>query len=155
MSIYGLVYTTLQTYGGPAKPIGMFFRRLVIPLNFDLQIAGPVDEEFIDPSTLQFCQDSNAGIQILVYVLDQLANPTDISAASSMVFRFLRPDGTTFYKSANFLTNGMDGGLYYITTESDFIQDGTWQVQAAFKLAGDPKSTVWGPFLVTENIIAP
>ncbi len=155
MSVYGIQYTSTQCYGGPGAPFGMMYRRLVIPLNFDLQIAGPVDTEFIDPSTLQFCHACNSGIQILVYVLDQLANQANISAASSLRFRFLRPDGTTFNRTANFLTNGADGGIYYLVTDTDFVQAGAWQVQASFVLAGDQKTTNWGPFLVSPNIVAP
>lgn len=127
----------------------------MIPLDFGLQIAGPINPAFNPPSPLQECQELNAGIQIVVYVLDQLANPTNISAASSLFLLFQRPDGSTFNKVANFLTNGQDGGLYYTVVDTDFSQDGTWFVQASFLLVGDKKTTRQGSFLVGPNILAP
>lgn len=153
MSVYGQVVSTLGLYGGPAKPSGILYRRLVISLSFDLQIAGPGAIDF--PSTLQSCQDANSGIQIVAYVLDQLGNPADISGASAKVLKFQRPDRTAFSLAGLFLTNGMDGAISYITTESDLVMNGTWFVQAGFLLAGDQKTTRWGRFIVEPNIIDP
>ena len=151
MSIYGPVVTTLQLYGGPGAPIGSLYRRLLIPLIFQLQIAGPDAVDF--GVAAQACQDANDGIQVIVYVLDNLLNPVDLSASSATFLKFLKPDGSAVKIAAAFLTNGMDGALTYTTTETDFVQDGVWQVQAAFILAGDHKTTRWGSFTVYPNIL--
>jgi hypothetical protein len=153
MSVSGFIVSTLQLYGAPGRLYGVYNRRLVIPLTFDLQIAGSGSGQF--PSSLQACQNGNAGIQIAAYVVDQLGNPVDISAATNAKLRFQRPDGTAYSIAVLFITNGMDGGLGYITSETDFIQDGTWSVQASFLLSGDKKTTQWGNFTVDANIAAP
>lgn len=127
----------------------------MIPLQLDLQIAGPVSGDFNPPNPLQSCQDGNAGIQVVVTVLDQLANPANISAATGLRMNFMRPDGTTVGMTANFLTNGQDGSVYYTTSGPDLAQDGVWQVQASFSIAGQAKTTRWGQFQVGANIITP
>lgn len=151
MSIFGPVVSMLQPYGASGKTIGMLFRRIMIPLTFDLQVAGPNATD-LDDDVPQSCQDANAGIQIIAYVIDNLGNAIDISGASAMTLRFRKPDGTTMEKTASFLTNGMDGGVVYASEEDDFNQDGPWDVQAAFTVAGDKKTTRWGHFNVDPNI---
>ncbi len=155
MSIFGPVVSMLNLYGGPGKTIGMLFRRIVIPITFDLQVAGPISVLFSEPSPLQSCQEMNDGIQVAVYILDELANPLNVSSASATYLLFQRPDGTTFRRAASFITNGADGGVYYTTEEADFTQGGPWNVQASFLLAGDEKTTRLGSFRVEANIIAP
>jgi hypothetical protein len=149
------VASVLGLYGAPCRTFGLQYWRLMIPLNFYLQVGGPISVVFDMPSPLQSCQDGNSGIQIVVYVLDQLANPANISSASSTSLLFMRPDETTFNRVASFVTSGMDGGLFYTVLDTDFLQDGLWQVQASFTLAGDKKTTRIGSFVVGGNIIAP
>lgn len=153
MSIYGKITTVLWPGGTPGAPMGLLHRRLVIPLTFDLKIAGPVSDAFASVS--QFCQDANGGIQIVVYAMDQDGDSVDISGASLLSLRFQRPDATAFNKDASLLTNGMDGAMQYTSSNTDFLMDGLWQVQASFTLAGDKKTSHWGSFTVYPNIIAP
>lgn len=152
MSVYGQLVSVLNLYGGPGKTLGMFYRRIMLPISFYLQIGGPVSIEFTTPEALQNFQACNSGVQVTAYILDQLANPLNISSASATYLLFLRPDGTSFNRIANFVTNGYDGGIYYLTTESDFTQVGNWQLQASFSLAGDLKTTRWSSFQVASNI---
>lgn len=151
MSVFGPVVTTLQLYGGPGRPIGKLYRRLVISLSFDLQVAGPDSTDF--STAAQSCQDANAGIQIIARVLGTEGDPINISAASDLVLRFQKPDGTTVGKVASFLTNGMDGAVYYTTAGADFDMDGEWQVQASFSISGESKTTRWSSFSVNPNIV--
>lgn len=154
MSVYGRVVTTLQLGGTPGAPVGLLHRRLVIPLTFDLHVAGLDSTNFMEVLPAQSFQDASAGIQLVVVIVDQAGDAVDISAATVLTLRFKRPDGLAFSKTGTLLTNGMDGAIQYTSLETDFIVDGTWAVQAYFVLAGDKKSTRWGAFGVNPNILS-
>ena len=153
MSVYGPTFSVLHLYGCSSRPVGTFWQKIMIPLSFYLQVAGPVPLVFAPPSPLQFCQGRNPNIQIAVYALDQLANPLNISAASAMQINFRQPSGGNFYRTASFVTNGYDGGFFYNSLITDFIQDGEWMVQGQFTVSGQTMTTQLGKFLVESNVM--
>lgn len=154
MSIRGRVVTALWPGGTPGAPMGLLYRRIVIPLTFDLHVAGLDSTDFVEVLPAQSFQNANAGIQLVVVVVDQAGDAVNIGAATVLTLRLKRPDGRAFSRAASLLTNGMDGAVQYTSTETDFIMDGTWAVQAYFVLAGDKKSTRWGAFTVNPNILS-
>ena len=53
----------------------------------------------------------------------------DVSAATTKQIKFKRPDGTSFTKTASFLTDGTDGRLLYVTVNGDLNMAGNWKLQ--------------------------
>lgn len=148
MAILGQPITALPSYG----TIGMPYRRpLVIPVEFQLQVAGQFQpNKFI--VTQNFCQVANAGIQFIVTVLDENLDPLDIMGANPIVLAFQAPDGTQTPKAATFLTNGLDGAIYYTTNDTDILEAGLWYLQAQVTIGGTILTTLWGQFEANANL---
>jgi len=72
---------------------------------------------------------------ILVFTILEDNVPAPISDATTKTIKFEKPDGTTFSKTADFLTDGSDGKLKYVTAEADFDTAGVWRVQAFVELS--------------------
>lgn len=124
---------------------------LVIPVQFQLQVAGAYNPPgFI--VTSNFCQVANAGIQFIVTALDQNQNPLNISGATSLMLVFQKPDGTEVVQTAQYVTNGIDGEIYYISTDTDFVEFGLWYVQAQVIVGGAVLTTQLGQFQVNNNL---
>ena len=65
----------------------------------------------------------------------------DISSASEIQFKFLKPDGSTTTKSKSagevtLTTDGTDGKARYKTESSFLDQRGSWRVQGIVTIAG-------------------
>ena len=77
----------------------------------------------------------------------------DVSDASSIMFTFKRPDGTTFTKSGSFTSDGTDGKVQYTTLDGDLNGAGTWSLQILVVTSGGlSHNTTVGTFRVFENI---
>ena len=147
MGILGQPVSGLGTWGGPG---GSWRFPLVIPVALQLQVAGAFQGTFVQ--TNSFCQVANAGIQFVVTVLDQNGNPLNISGATSLVIAFQLPDGTQVLKTATYVTNGIDGQLYYVTTATDLLEAGLCYVQAQVVVGGSTLTTAWGQFQANANL---
>jgi len=76
----------------------------------------------------------------------------NISTASTKTFIFGRPDGSTFNKTAVFVTDGSDGLLEYATVDGDLNVAGTWSLQVyVVTSAGSHYSNI-GNFKVFDNL---
>ena len=53
----------------------------------------------------------------------------DVSAASTKQLKFKRPDGSSFTKTATFVTDGTDGKIQYVTVDGDLNMAGAWTQQ--------------------------
>lgn len=143
----GQPFTRLGQWGGP----GASYRfPIVIPINMQLQVAGPQPVAFVD--TLQFCQIANAGIQVIVQLLDQNGNPLNISGATALIIAFQQPDGTQFTRTAQYVSTGIDGQIYYVTTAADITEAGLWYAQAQITVGGATLTTQWGQFQANANL---
>lgn len=60
--------------------------------------------------------------------------PVDISTATAKQIIFMKPDGTTTAKTADFTTDGTDGKIRYIATTGDLNLSGGWKIQAKVTL---------------------
>ena len=89
-----------------------------------------VDELFIGDTgtSIEFlikeCDDSDPDNPVEVLV--------DVSSATTMVITFLKPDATTLVVNnpeVEFLTDGTDSVIRYLTIESDLDVVGTWKGQ--------------------------
>lgn len=123
---------------------------IVIPLEFDLQVAGVFQGTFV--STGNFCQINNAGIEFVVKFLDQNEQPLDISGATSISIAFQEPDGTQNTVTAQYVTNGIDGEIYYVTNNTDIDEVGLWFVQGQVTVGGSVLTTALGQFEANENL---
>lgn len=128
-----------------------YTRPLVIPVDFTLQVAGEFQPtKFV--VTHNFCQVANAGIQFIVQVLDENLDPINLFGATSLVLAFQAPEGTQFTKTAQFLTNGIDGKIYYVTNDTDLLEAGLWYVQAHVMVGSAQLTTLWGQFQANANL---
>jgi hypothetical protein len=55
--------------------------------------------------------------------------PADISGATLLQIRFERPDGSTFTRTAQIASNGLDGKVAYLVQANDLNQAGDWRYQ--------------------------
>src|SRR5262245_53446698 len=90
---------------------------------------------------------------LLTYVDPDTGSAMDLSNATTKNLIFRRPDGRTFTRAAEFVTNGADGKLKYITTAADDTTPaGRWRVQAdVIKPDYEGRSRV-GMYWVLRNI---
>ena len=147
MAILGQPVSGLGSWGGPA---GAWRFPIVIPLQFGLQVAGVFQGTFV--STGNFCQIENAGIQLVVQFLDENGDPLNISGATSLQIAIQQPDGTQVLKAASYVTNGIDGQLYYVTTATDLLEAGLCYVQGQVVVGGSTLTTAWGQFQANANL---
>jgi len=96
----------------------------------------------------------NIGVKFLVTIKDQDCSVIDISTASLKRLYFKAPDNTISYFSATFQTDGTDGEIYYITSNSsDLNIAGVWQIQAYVEIGTAKLFSNIGKFNVEENLI--
>ena len=76
----------------------------------------------------------------------------DVSAASSKEIIFLKPDGTSVTKTAEFGTTGIDGIIKYTTIEDDLDTVGGWKLQAKVTLPTGTWSSDISKFKVYSNL---
>ncbi len=55
--------------------------------------------------------------------------PIDISTYDVLNIIFTKPDGTSVVQTAQFVTDGTDGQIYYSTIAGDIDQAGIWKIQ--------------------------
>lgn len=76
----------------------------------------------------------------------------DVSSATVKQVIFEKPDGTILTKNADFVNDGVDGKIEYVTVTDDIDAAGTWKLQGKVALtAGAYKSSVH-EFRVYENL---
>lgn len=146
--------TTLTPNGlpGPAPaeglvpPIGP-----IVILAFTLPIAGPVPN-VIQPPVPQSCQNACPNVALQALVIDQAGAPVDLSAASSVSFWLLGPDGTPRPVVAALVNNGADGLIQYLTSNQDLPEAGTWALQAQLVFGSTVIVTRWAYFNVEPNV---
>lgn len=94
------------------------------------------------------------GANIIVTVEEdgEVIDALETVTAKSLVFR--KPNGVGITKTADFVTDGTDGKLKYVT-ESGFLDvKGTWRIQAQLTFPGSGYSgpTEVGTFQVLANV---
>ncbi len=76
----------------------------------------------------------------------------DVSAATSLLMWFQRPDGTSFERDAELVTDGTDGVIQYVTEQGDLDQSGRWRVQPVVGLNGGVNHGNVVKFKVNANL---
>lgn len=123
---------------------------IVIPLQFLLQVAGMFLGTFV--VTNNFCQIKNAGIQLVITFLDENGNLLDIYGATNLTIALQAPDGTQTSFPAQYVTNGLDGQIFYVTTATDLTEAGLWYVQGQVTIGGAVLTTALGQFEANSNL---
>lgn len=68
---------------------------------------------------------------ILTYRNPDTGSVMDLSDATVKNLVFKRPSGETFVKAADYVTDGADGKLKYVTVDADdTMPAGAWRIQA-------------------------
>lgn len=78
-------------------------------------------------------QKGNIGTRFIARIIDETTKaPKPINGTSSIEFHFRKPGGiTVIEKTAQFLTDGTDGLMYYETTSAEDLDTvGVWRIQA-------------------------
>lgn len=78
--------------------------------------------------------------------------PIDISASTVKELIFRKPDGSVVTVTADFVTNGEDGALEWITEAGDMEPWGTYQVQPNIAIPGFTGRGQRVPFEVLKNL---
>ena len=77
----------------------------------------------------------------------------DISTATVKEIIFLKPDGTKVVNTADFLTDGSDGIIYYAPTlATELDQEGNWKIQARVVMPTGTWSSDVQKFKVYPNL---
>ena len=94
--------------------------------------------------------DVGTSLEATIYVAPKQI--LDLSTASVKNILFRKPDGTVHIKTADFVTDGTDGKLRYVTIASDFDQTGDWSWQARLEFTTGTWSSNVKRFFVYENV---
>lgn len=100
----------------------------------------------------QFAQVGDAGVAIVVAVLDETGAAVNISGADALEIKMLMPDQTTRDLAASLYSDGADGKLQFVTLPDTLVQAGEYKVQGVVTLSGVRKSTRQGGFWVYDNV---
>lgn len=77
----------------------------------------------------------------------------NISTATVKVLKIQRKDKTVFQKDMDFVTDGSDGKLKYITSGSDIDMKGTWKGQVYLEMPGGKWHTSKFDMEVDDNLV--
>lgn len=88
-------------------------------------------------------------------IVDDVEDLVNVSAATSKVIRFNKPDGVAVDKVADFFTDGSDGIIQYVSVVDDLDVPGKWRLQALIVTPVGEWSSEIETFWVKENLDAP
>jgi len=143
--------TALGVYGGPVASYGDI---LMSDLNFVLQLAGPVKQDFSSVFPTMVCRVGDEGVRVIVQIVDSNGEAVNLRDASVLKMKFLKPGGQKYDGTPVFLTNGFDGKIVVTSSNTvpPFDQSGQWFLQAEAMISSIKQSTEWGAFEVEDNI---
>lgn len=104
-------------------------------------------------TAFEFLQKDAIGAQIQVTVVEDDVI-VDLSTATTKTLYFRKPNGTTVSKTADFVTDGTDGKLKYVTESAFLDMAGMWNIQAYVQFPGGGYAGrgAVGLFLVESNL---
>ncbi len=92
------------------------------------------------------------GTQFISTINKQTGVPIDISGATSITFRFLKPNGTAVDKTGSLYMGGTTGKTIYIIEDGLFDVSGLWKYQVIILIGGGKWYTNIVEFTVYPNI---
>jgi hypothetical protein len=81
---------------------------------------------------MEDCTEIRVGdinVQMILNIIED-GEPVDLSTVFSTEILIRKPDGVLLTNSANFMTDGTDGRIYYNSVAGDFDQEGIHKIQA-------------------------
>ncbi len=94
----------------------------------------------------------DAGTSFEAQIRKEDDTPYPLNDATKMEFWFQKPDQTYIIRTAEWLTDGTDGWLTYLTDAVDLDQVGTWRYQAYIEKGPVIKHSDIGKFKVYANL---
>jgi hypothetical protein len=91
------------------------------------------------------------GTQLIMTVKDD-GEIVDISPSVNLVVILKKPNGETYSKSGQLLTNGSDGKMYYTSINGDFNVPGNYKIQGIVTLPNGTFYTSISTFKVFCNL---
>jgi hypothetical protein len=76
----------------------------------------------------------------------------DISSATTKQIIIHKPDGTHLIRDVNFVTDGTDGKIYYLTVTGDLDQSGEYMTQSYVDFPGFKGYSAITSFTVYANV---
>lgn len=125
-------------------------------INLTLQLAGPRAMTFFPVTPQQSIRVGDQGIRVVASIVDGDGEAVNIRAATTMTMKLLQPDDSADDIAGLLLSNGADGKVYFLSSDTvpPFDQAGEWQLQVKLVIGGVTQSTKWGSFTVEPNIDA-
>jgi hypothetical protein len=81
---------------------------------------------------------------------DDTVYPIDNSQVKE--FHFQKPDGSLIVRNGQYIVDGTDGGIKYITNDTDLDQEGTWRYQVYIERGPVEIHSNIGTFRVLRNL---
>lgn len=99
---------------------------------------------------METVQANAEGVDIILTIIEDGA-PLNLANATTKEIVLKGPDGDASAKTADFVTDGVDGKITYTTVEGDLDVAGVWQAQGNIALGGRFRTSI-GRFAVRENL---
>jgi hypothetical protein len=97
-------------------------------------------------------RQNDIGTELQVQINDCNEVVIDVSAASSKQIILKKPSGAMLTKDADFVTDGTDGLLSYVTQSGDLDEIGTWKIQSSVSIGGNVWKSSFKSFKVHRNL---
>lgn len=81
-------------------------------------------------------QENAIGVTVELTVVDTAGTAVDISGATTKKLFFEKPNGDVVNKDADYVTDGVNGKIKYVTVAGDLSPYGAWKCQAYIVKAG-------------------
>ena len=91
-------------------------------------------------------------VQFKIQVLDQNSVAPNLSSATTKNILLQKPDGSLLTKAMSFYTDGTDGIVMYITSNTDLDQSGSWRYQVYLIYDSNEQHTDVTKFKVLANL---
>lgn len=95
--------------------------------------------------------DINTAIRASIQ--DQLGNPVDLSTSTQVLFVFGKPNGVVASGIGQFVTDGKDGQVQYISKANDLDIVGNWALQIYVAFPGSLFHSDKTKFFVYPNLM--
>ena len=97
--------------------------------------------------------ENDIGTKFDLTIKDENDDVVDVSEATTKQIIFQKPDeATNLAKPATFITNGIDGGIRYVSVALDLTPNGKWTCQAYVVTPGGTWCSNIKTFIVYKNL---
>ncbi len=82
------------------------------------------------PTEIEELHIGDVGTRILSTIVDESADPVDLSSATTINYLLRKPSGTISTLGATLFTDGTDGKIYFTTLSTTLDEAGFYKLQA-------------------------